>query len=440
MLYINTFYDIYVWVSITIIKILGVDMKNVVLVLGYNNTRVNDVKKIRQKSKEYLNAETVLCKKSPTPEDAAAADYVIDVGLEGTETNVQKVLNSCKELNLKVIALLPFSDPGTQLGAALANHLNLNGPVPGKIISGLDKSHFREQEKHAALVPTGYKKVKSQRITSFEQLQQMYQELNGKLFLKPAKEGNSRGCINLTKEKSLESAWSEVSKYLEGGVIAEELIDEAKEYSWDHVCGYSWVTEKKTTQNEYRAEIQQILPAPISSSVFKCISSAGSFMSDLSGSNNSACHNEVFFNEKTNNVIAVEPNLRPAGMRIWDLAAIAFENLDPWKEWVLWAAGINNSESKELVRNYYVGIRMIQAEKSGVLKEINSINIAQFTRDDFEIVELTWTKKSGDSITTVVKDNSEFIGFVIAKSKNYSQLANYLNEVCNTLCKEAIIQ
>lgn len=415
-------------------------MKNAVLVLGYNNTRVNDVRKIRQKAQTYLDAQTVLCKKSPTSEDYAAADHVIDVGLDGNEPNVSVVINDCAQLGLNIVALLPFSDPGTQLGAALAKRLKLNGPSPEKVKAALDKGCFREQEASAKNAPAGYKKIKSEKVTSFEQLQNLYNNFGGKVFLKPASEGNSRGCINTAREKNLENAWGQVSKYLEGGIIAEELIDVGHEYSWDHVSGYSWVTEKETTQNEYRAEIQQILPAPLNSTVTKFISDAGAFMSDLSGSNQGACHNEIFYTEETNNVIAVEPNLRPAGMRIWDLAAIAFENFDPWKEWLLWAAGENNSAPKELTQNHYVGIRMIQAPKSGVLEKISTINLADISRNSVEVIELTWTKKTGDSITHVVKDNSEFIGFIIAKSKNYSKLSDTLPIICNEICKEAIIQ
>jgi hypothetical protein len=41
-------------------------MKNVMLVIGYNNTRIYDVVKIRNLAKENHNAEIVLCKKSPS--------------------------------------------------------------------------------------------------------------------------------------------------------------------------------------------------------------------------------------------------------------------------------------------------------------------------------------------------------------------------------------
>lgn len=84
-------------------------MKNAVLVLGYNNTRINDVRKIQQKANDYLDAKTVLCKKSPTAEDNAAADYVIDVGLDASEINVEKVRNYCTtSISLKWLLFFHF--------------------------------------------------------------------------------------------------------------------------------------------------------------------------------------------------------------------------------------------------------------------------------------------------------------------------------------------
>ena len=70
-------------------------MKNAILVIGYNNTRINDVKKIREKAKLCLGALTVLCKKDPTEADKIAVDFAIDVGLENKQENVNIVLQGC---------------------------------------------------------------------------------------------------------------------------------------------------------------------------------------------------------------------------------------------------------------------------------------------------------------------------------------------------------
>jgi hypothetical protein len=406
-------------------------MQDVVLVLGYNNTRINDVKKIRQKALRYLRAQTVLCKKNPNDEDKKAADYVIDVGLEGNEQNVNLVKSTCSKALLNIVALLPFSDPGTQLGAALARDFSLPGPNVGKVCAALDKLTFRQQEQIETVVPNGYKKVSTMRVNDVEQLRNVYEDLAGRIFLKPAREGNSRGCIYITSWEQCLLAWQEVSKYLPGGVIVEELIENGFEFSWDHVAGKSWITEKQTTSGNYRAEIQQIVPAPLSKDISDLIMSAGRFMAEISGSNGGACHNEIFYLQNSNQVSAVEPNLRPAGMRIWDLAAISYAQFDPWKEWVLWAAGKSVGRSKNLRQVCYSGIRMIRAPKDGRLKDIKSKDLP--IDNNAQLIELKWTKKIGDVVTAQVKDNSDFLGYIISRADSYKVLSDFLFHICSYL-------
>ncbi|KTC84771.1 ATP-grasp domain-containing protein [Legionella drozanskii] len=352
------------------------NIRNAVLILGYNNTRINDVKKIKETARIYLNAITILCKKSPTSEDKNVADYAIDVELDKKQENIDKVIAAIEALSVNVIALLPFSDPGTQLGSVLAAQMGLKGPDLTKIDSALNKYAFRKAEKNAKHLPMGYKPIRFEKIESYEALCKLHQELDKKLFLKPTSEGNSRGCINLSHYKDLNCAWSEVEQYLSDGVVGEQLITDSDEYSWDHVSGFSWVTEKKTTENQYSAEIQQIVPAPISQQKKELIANAGEFMASLAGYNSGACHNEIFYSSCSGTIRGVEPNLRPAGMRIWDLAALAFEDFDPWKEWVLWAAGKNltQSSSSNFKQQCYAGIRMISSKKIGILQHLPFIS------------------------------------------------------------------
>lgn len=416
-------------------------MKKAVLVLGYNNTRINDVRKIKEKATEYLNAVTVLCKKDPSETDYNAADYVINTGLEATENNVNQVLAEAKKQSFQIIALLPFSDPGTQLGAALAKRLNLKGPDIDLVEAALDKYAFREAEANAVTLPDEYKKIKSEKITSYVHLMSLYESLGGRIFLKPAKEGNSRGCINLMLENDLFNAWSQVEKYLNEGIVAEELIIDTPEYSWDHVDNFSWITEKKTTQSEYRAEIQQIVPAPLSADAKRIVTEAGILMANLAGFNGSACHNEVFYLKDEHKALGVEPNLRPAGMRIWDLASLAFEDFDPWKEWILWARSNNDRKNvkKEFQQLYYAGIRMIEPFDEGIINEINRIDKNSLSNDSVEFMEIVWTKKPGDLATKKIRDNSDFIGYVIARSKDYAQLIEALQLTARNLAHEVII-
>jgi hypothetical protein len=102
------------------------------------------------------------------------------------------------------------------------------------------------------------------------------------------------------------------------------------------VAGSTWITEKTTTEGAYRAEIQQVVPAPLSAEVQARLMAAGQHMAALVSANNGAWHNEVFLGSD-HLTSAVETNMRPGGMHIWDLAREAFIDFDPWERWVRWA-------------------------------------------------------------------------------------------------------
>jgi biotin carboxylase len=57
--------------------------------------------------------------------------------------------------------------------------------------------------------------------------------LGGKAFIKPACEGASRGCRVIHHPAECEDVWQALKPYREGGIVLEELIQNAREYSWD---------------------------------------------------------------------------------------------------------------------------------------------------------------------------------------------------------------
>lgn len=415
-------------------------MRDAILVLGYNNTRINDVRKIREKAKQCIGAITVLCKKDPNEVDKSAVDFAIDVGLEQSDENLEIVVRSCEEHNVRIVGILPFSDQGTQLGAKLAKHLNLPGANPEYITAALNKHDFREKEK-IAQKPEGYVAVNARKVTSLAELQSTFKEFNAPLFLKPMAEGNSRGCIAIKQYEDCEAAWNEVKKYLAGGITAEKLVENAQEYSWDHIAGYSWITEKMTTQTKYRAEPQHIIPAPILQDEENLLRNGAHFMGELCGYNGVACHNEIFLLNTKTEVMAVEPNLRPAGAKIWDVSTHAFENFDPWALWVKWAAGRMDSTPKQLKQKCFAGIRFISARKNGKIKDISIDTLEKLTAPIAgEFIELAWTKKSGDPVTSSPQDNADFLGYIIAKAADYKTLASLLLHTEEILANECIIE
>ena len=408
-------------------NICASEYQNAVMVVGYNNTRVYDVKKIRTCAAEYFGAKTILCKKSPTAADFAAADYVIDTGLEAKQELADNVINQCNALHLNIIAVLPFSDQGTQLGAVLAQTLQLPGANPEQVSAGLDKNLFRSLEAKAENKPASYKPIVAIRINSKEELQNLLMKTPSGLFIKPCQEGNNRGCLSVSSLEDCDYAWSMVEKYKAGGIMVEELVSGAQEYSCDAIGSVAWLTLKDTAiyASGARGEIQYIIPAPESENETARKLAVGRFMAELCGAFGGAYHNEIFV--KPDSIMAVEPNLRPAGGRIWDAAQMAFADFNPWLTWIKSRAGESIADV-HLTRNYYVGMRLIEVTRSGSIASLPDLQTKIYGTS--EVVELVWLKKVGDTIITDIHDNADYVGYILVRNKdNAAELSAALKEI-----------
>ncbi|MGH8387743.1 MAG: ATP-grasp domain-containing protein [Pseudomonas sp.] len=396
-----------------------------VVVVGYNGSRVHDIQKLRELCKSLYDARLILLVEQIQPDDDQVADHVCSTSLaeKDVPASLELVVGCLKADHWKLIGVLPFSDRGVLLGAALASHFGLPGITPAEARAGLDKQIFRQLESTATRSPEDYRPVVSTRIESLPELRQRVIELGGKAFIKPACEGASRGCRVIRHPSECDEAWAALKPYREGGVVLEELIQNAQEYSWDCVAGSTWITEKTTTEGAYRAEIQQVVPAPLTVDAQSRLMAAGRHMAGLVSQDNGAWHNEVFYraNHRTS---AVETNMRPGGMHIWDLARKAFVDFDPWERWVRWAVE-GHVDSHEPVPRGYCGIRLLRATTVGILRDVPDIqSLARSLNID--LVEAVLTKRIGDSVTAEVKDNFSFIGHIVLFNEHYEQLSSDL--------------
>ena len=396
-----------------------------VVVVGYNGNRVHDIQKLRELCKTLYNARLILLVDVIQPDDEQVADHVCSTSLvpEAVAASLELVVGCLNADRWKLIGVLPFSDRGVLLGAALASHFGLPGITPGEARAGLDKQIFRKLEAAASTSPEHYRPVFSARIESLPELRQKVIELGGKAFIKPACEGASRGCRVIHHPSECDEAWHALKPYREGGIVLEELIQNAREYSWDYVAGSTWVTEKTTTEGAYRAEIQQVVPAPLTADVQARLSAAGRHMSALVSLDNGAYHNEVFL-RAGGLTSAVETNMRPGGMHIWDLARLAFVDFDPWESWVRWAVE-GKTEHQDPVARGYCGIRLLRAPADGLLRATPDIE-SLARKLNIELVEAVYAKRLGDSVAALVKDNTSFIGHIVLFSKDYGQLSDNL--------------
>ena len=97
-----------------------------IIVVGYNNTRIVDVRKIRKIAQEKLDAITILCKSSLLPTGIEVVDRAIEVQLTAKLDILQYIVQECQDFD--ILAIVPFSDAGVPLGAMLAEHFFVRSP------------------------------------------------------------------------------------------------------------------------------------------------------------------------------------------------------------------------------------------------------------------------------------------------------------------------
>lgn len=400
-------------------------MKNAVAIFGYNNTRLYDVKKIKNLVHQTYGAEIILVKDSVSEEDLSVTPFCLEAKLDSIPSE-EKINSFLEKKKLKLIGCLPFSDKGVIAGSFVAKNYSLFGDESQTSFAMLDKNKFRELEKTFAAVEEIYKKPFFTQVQSEEGLFKVF-ETQGPFFIKPISEGNSRGCMKITSIQDLQNWMNDNSSSLGQGVICEEILSDANEYSFDGVGGKYWITKKYTTQGSYRAEYQQIVPAPLALDQKRKIMQNIRRLLPHLGSRGGAFHHE-FFILQDGRMASVEPNRRPAGMWIWDLAQNSFKNFDPWRQWLAQAIDKNITVDFENItsmeHNIYTGVRGVITPKSGVLLNFNLIAMESELKNEFgrNFHQFSFMKKKDDFISNTPKDNSEFLALISLQHQDFTQL------------------
>ncbi|MCM3884203.1 biotin carboxylase [Frankia sp. R82] len=407
---------------------------------GYNNTRVYDVAKLRDLCHREYRARLVLVTDRPGPQDAAAADVVIAAALgrlgrlppNGTSDAppspagvAGQVAAELARRGLRPIGVLPFSDRGVVLGAQLAARFGLPGAEPAQAASGLDKHRFRAVEAAAAAHPTGYTPLRSQVVQTLAEFEAAVARFGGSAFVKPTSEGNSRGCQLVPTLAACPALWTALAPYHDRGVLVETLVTGAREYSWDFVGGTRWLTAKHTTAGRFRAEFQQIVPAPLDEVQTALLDQAGAHVRQLVSPTNGAFHTELFLLEQ--GVATVETNLRPGGMHIWDLARLAFGGFDPWREWLRWSTD-GQLPSARPVAQAVSGIRMLRAPRDGVVGSIPDV-AAVAERLGIPVQDAELCVSPGQQVRAEVADNAGFVGHIILVADDAPTLLERLDRL-----------
>lgn len=401
-------------------------MKNLkcIIVVGYNGDRVLDIEKLRNIALGRYQAKLILLVETVGGRDELVADEVwqLSFAAKDMQSSMSQLVERLRD-GRELIGVLPFSDRGVLLGAAIATQYQLPGITPKEAQAGLDKQVFRSLDAEHQTPPATYDPLPSYAVDSLQSLIDRVLYLGGRGFIKPACEGASRGCQVIESLDQCANAWEALRPYHASGIIVEALVNDAREYSWDYVAGRSWVTEKTTTDGIYRAEIQQIVPAPLVPWDSNRIEVAGEHMRCLVAPCNGAYHNEIFF-KTDQRTSAVETNMRPGGMHIWDLAQHAFNNFDPWDVWVRWAVE-GYRDHRPLTARGYCGIRLICAPKDGFVSALP--DIAQLARTlDIDLIEGVYNKQIGEQVSALVADNMAFVGHVMVFHTHAESLQDQL--------------
>lgn len=409
-------------------------MKNIVIIFGYNNTRVYDIERLKKLCHEMLNADIMLCKEEITSIDNNITPYFLKIDLSkyditSLSQQIEEIDTYISSQGFTVCACLPFSDKGIPLGSLYAKHKGLPHDNTDRSKACIDKFTFRCLEKNTT-TPTWYKKPFFKKIHTLAEAEECINNATNPLFFKPVAEGNSRGCIEIETIEDLKANNDLINLYLGQGILVEECIKECDEFSFDGIDGNYIITEKKTSQGHYRVETQHILPAPLETKLYERLIEAGKIVSEISGSQKGAIHNELFLNKSTGDVYCVEPNRRPAGLKLWDWIGIAFPGVNNWNAWINWATGKSNEDNFGN-QQYYVGCKMLQAINSGKITKINT-DIKDQIEKNSNVCDITLTKSVGQTITNILKDNSHFIGYIVCKSKTIENLRLLLDQMEKT--------
>jgi hypothetical protein len=306
------------------------------LIVDYNLSRIEDVRAIKNYVNDQYQMALVLIRPKPGKKDYAIADLVID--LDPLDTHfVNSALIQLKKSTFTITAGLVFSDNAVHQGADLLEALEIYTDSALFARNAFCKFQYREQEqKIRALLEAQQLFVPDyQEIHDSKSLQDFIERNPLGVVIKPKQEGNNRGVIVLRNpdESERNKALAEVDMYMKAGVIAEQLIPYHCEYSFDGIGAHHFITEKFSVRGRYPVEIGQLVPAAISDARTSVIVKAGRLANLIVGQSKGAFHNEILVSDDNSQAAVVEANRRPAGMKIWTLASLVFEQ-NLYARWV----------------------------------------------------------------------------------------------------------
>ncbi|MFD3537943.1 acetyl-CoA carboxylase biotin carboxylase subunit family protein [Streptomyces sp. NPDC058662] len=315
------------------------------LLVDYNLSRIEDVRRIRDYADRAYGAPVTLVRARPTGADRLICDEVIDLDpLRPDFVEAGEKLLGARRAEFA--AGVVFSDNAVRGGAELLRRLGLAVDSPELAEGAFCKLAYRRAEDgvreqlaaQRVMVP-GFAE-----ISSMEDLRAFARRHPDGFVVKPTKEGNNRGVVLVRFGDDLGAAFEEVRPYLADGVICEQIIPYDREYSYDGLGHLRFVTEKLSAVGRYPVEYAQVLPARVTEAGLASVERAGRQANVLVGQCDGPFHNEIKLSDDDRYAAVVEPNRRPAGMKIWSLAHWVY-GIDLYHAWVDAAFGADTPGS-----------------------------------------------------------------------------------------------
>ncbi len=310
------------------------ELSPLLLIVDYNLTRVADVAHLAQAAKVRHQANTILIRADPGARDFEICTHVIDLD-PLAEHFVDTASERLAPYRSRLRAGLVFSDNAVQRGAELLERLGLAVDSAALAAGAFNKRSYRLAEGRARplLEAQGLLAPASVEVRSVDDLRAFAASHPDGFVVKPSCEGNNRGVTIVRAGDSLDEAFDAVRPYLHHGAICETLIPYRREYSFDGVGDVEFVTEKLSASGKYPVEIAQILPARLSPAEQATLTRAGRLANLLVGQRRGAFHNEIKLSDDGLAAAVVEPNRRPAGMKIWTIAQAVY-GIDFYAQWL----------------------------------------------------------------------------------------------------------
>ncbi len=397
------------------------------LIVDYNLSRVDDVRAMSAYARERHGVRTILVRSNPGERDRALCDVVLDADPRRADF-VERALRLLEPYRTALAGGIVFSDDAVHCGALLLERLGLGVDDAESARAAASKAVYRERETamrelmnaQGMFVPS-YRTIRTaHEVASFAAAHP------AGFVVKPACEGNNRGVVVVRGGEDPRAALHEAARYLDDGVICEELIPYDREFSYDGLGDLAFITEKVSATGRYPVEIAQLLPAKLTRTERSAIERAGRLANLIVGQRNGPFHNEIKLARDASSAAVVEPNRRPAGMRIWQLAECVYGiNLfERWVDAVLGeGAGDPLPEPRGFAATIMLGVpfdgRLRHGDRPSESESLARMSDALRATHllprgcEPEWFDFAWLRESGDcDVRAIPHDNGDFVARV----------------------------